>query len=485
MQPQLYQERDEAIETFDEQLHQLSFFTPTDDIKEQIQRVRDEWATYKKIAGWSIKKDAASKLLKQAIDILQATKALHNAYVDYQKTQLTASPSNSSLSIKQYLKQNNNQRILIERVIMYYLAEKQGIDATASGHQLHDAERTFSRILKILEEAKITSTAIQKKLDIVREDWDKISEHLIFVNKDQSYIPDMLQRAARIATTIVDVESIYLDLSVKLSLSYTLNEATTQSICIQKITKAYIASGYTPMAFKYKKEVSEYVDDFEKRMNIMAANAPTEQVKNSVKVVKTMWKNYKTLVEDIDNTDELHALKVLEQCHVVAAACDRVSEEIRNYAQSIPAYKALSYENGELVDPSLDITQQIYTASDLQIYTERIILYTMMKMRNLDVQVSDERLKDCVQNFEAKFKELEQSRLNSNAMNILLKSCATEWDWIKDGTKGTEVEDIDSMLEYSHLLVRKLTKLSNLYEHKMNSFFAEDLDESGTPISKK
>ncbi len=61
MEPKFYRERDAAIELFDRQLRQLSYYTPTEEIKSNLQRVRDLWEPYKKIAGWSIKKDAASK----------------------------------------------------------------------------------------------------------------------------------------------------------------------------------------------------------------------------------------------------------------------------------------------------------------------------------------------------------------------------------------------------------------------------------------
>ena len=105
MEPTLYQERDAAIELFDEQMHQLSLFTPNDDIKDNIQNVRAIWQEYKKIASWSIKKDAASKLLKQSTSILQATKALHAAYYNYNKSLTTPSENSDLITIKQYIKQ--------------------------------------------------------------------------------------------------------------------------------------------------------------------------------------------------------------------------------------------------------------------------------------------------------------------------------------------------------------------------------------------
>jgi hypothetical protein len=474
-EPKLYQERDEAIEKFDEQLHQLSLFTPTEDIKENIQNVRSIWKEYKKVAGWSIKKDAASKLLKQSTVILQATKALFVAYSTYNKSQTTTSDNSDFITINQYIKQNSNQLILMQRIMLYYLSEKQGIDATAAGHNLNDAQKSFSRILGILEKAKITSESIQNKLELIRENWTSVNEHLIFVDKDQSYVDDMLSRSNLISNTIEEISEKYLELAIKLNISYSINEATMQTAYIQKIAKSYIASLNDHIAYKYKKEVIEYVEDFENRMNSMLVTAQTEDIKMSINVVKTMWKNYKKLALNFESMDDLRATKLIEQSYVVMAACDRVSDEIEQYALKIPAYKILSIKDALKIDPSLDISHQIYTSSDLRVNAQRLALYFILKALDIDSDLSTKRLNTYSQAFEKQFEELKASRINSPAMAILLESCNQEWDWLKEASKIASKDDIDLMLEHTDLLSKKLMKLTNLYEHRMNDFFAEDI----------
>ena len=477
MEPKFYQERDEAIEKFEEQLHQLSLFTPTEEIKENIQNVRTIWQEYKKIAGWSIKKDAASKLLKQSTSILQATKALFIAYNNYNKSLTTSSDNSDLITINQYIKQNRNQLILMQRIMLYYLSEKQGIDATAAGHSLNDAQKSFSRILGILEKAKITSKSIQSKLELIRENWTEINQHLIFVDKDQSYIDDMLNRSNLISTTVKEISQKYLELSVKLSISYSINEATMQTVYVQRIAKSYIASINDHIAYKYKKEVIEYVEDFENRMNSMLVTAQTEDIKMSINVVKTMWKNYKKLATNFESMDDLRATKLIEQSYVVMAACDRVSDEIEKYALGIPSYKALSVKDDVKIDPTLDITHQIYVSSDLRVNSQRLALYFILTALEIDSDLSSKRLDTYSQEFKKQFDELKASRINSPAMTVLLESCNKEWDWMKKASKTTKKEDIDLMLEHTNLLSKKLTKLTNLYEHRMNDFFAEDIKE--------
>lgn len=478
MEPKFYRERDEAIEKFDEQLHQLSLFTPTENIKENIQSVREVWLEYKKIANWSIKKDAASKLLKLSTSILQATKSLFLAYSDYNQSLTTSSDDNSDLiTIHQYVKQNRNQLILIQQIMLYYLSEKQGIDATAAGHSLNDAQKSFSRILSILENAKVTSESIQSKLGLVRENWTEINQHLVFVNKDQSYIDDMFNRSNLISDIVEEIAQKYLDLALKLDLSYSINQAGIQTVYVQKIAKAYIASINNHISYKYKKEVIEHVDEFEKRMNSMLITAQTEDIKRAINVVKIMWKNYKNLAIDFETMNDIRATKLIEQSYVVMAACDQVSNEIEKYALEIPAYRALSTKDDVKIESDLDVTHQIYASSDLRVNSQRLALYFILKALDIDSDLSNKRLNTYSQEFKRQFEELKASRINSPAMSILLESCNKEWDWMEVACKTAKKEDIDLMLEHTDLLSKKLMKLTNLYEHRMNDFFAEDIKE--------
>lgn len=481
MEPSFYQNRDKAIELFDEQLHQLSFFIPNKDVKENIQNVRAIWIEYKKIAGWSINKEAASKLLKQSTSILIASKDLYTAYYKYSKS-LTSSSDNSDLiTIKQYIKQNRKQLILIQQIMLYYLAKKQGIDPNLTGRNLENTQKSFSRILSILEKSRITSKSIQNKLALIRKNWAVINPHLTLIDKEQNYVDDMLHRANLISGIIQDISKNYLELSVKLNISYSINEASMQTFYVQRIAKSYIASINNNVAYKYKKEVSEYATDFERRMNSMLITAQTEDIKSAVSVVKTMWKNYKDLATNFESMDDIHATKLIEQSYVVMAACDRVSDEIEKYALGFSAYKALSSNGGVKIDPSLDITHQIHVSSDLKINSQRLALYFILTSLDIDSGLSNKRLMTYIQEFKKQFEELKASKINSSSMTVLLESCNVEWDWINEASKTTAKKDIDLMLEHTSLLSKKLIKLTNLYEHKMNSFFAEDTKEKAPP----
>jgi len=82
-EPKFYQERDQAIEMFDEQLEILKSYAPTDKVKQAIRNVRILWVDYKKVASWSINTKGALQVLEQCDNMLLASNHLVYAYEEY------------------------------------------------------------------------------------------------------------------------------------------------------------------------------------------------------------------------------------------------------------------------------------------------------------------------------------------------------------------------------------------------------------------
>lgn len=478
MEPSFYQERDVAISLFDEQLRKLSFFAPTEDIKSNIERVRKLWVEYKKIAGWSIKKDAGSKLLKLSTGMLQASNALYNAYILYQRSQTTDQNNSDVVTIQEYLKRNIDQQVLVERTMMYYLAEKQGIEGQGTNATFKEAQKIFLRMLNVLAKAEISSASIRNDISTIREQWAVLELHFDNIDKEQDYMKEMFYSANKITALLKHIAKNYQDLSIKLNLSYSLNEAVSQTVLVQQISKAYIASHVNEaLSYQYRKEVTEGVEAFEKRVNSMLHTAQTEEISTALNVVQVMWKNYKKLVTDFENIDEMRKIRLMELCYVVMASCDRVTDEVENYAKSIPAYMDLCMKDGARLEPSMDITYLTRTASRMAGLSERVSLYFMMKSAKVDNDLSCKRLAETMQEFEKDLEELSSSNLNSIPLQKLLESCSIEWVWMKSACKDANPENIEAMLENANKLRKKMLKASVLYEYVMNDMFSQDVKE--------
>lgn len=478
MEPAFYQERDLVINIFDSQLHKLNLFTPTEEIKSSVERVKKLWGEYKKIAGWSIKKDAASKLLKLSTGMLQSSNALHNAYLNYQRSQTTGYANSDVVTIHEYLKRNINQQVLVERTMMYYLAEKQGIDAHGAGATFKEAQKIFLRMLNILDKAEISTASAHQDLTIIRQQWSILDKYFNNVDNNQDYMKEVFHSANKISALLKKIAKSYKDLSTKLNLSYSLNEAISQTILVQQISRAYIAShSVEDLGYQYRKEITEGVAVFEKHINSMLHTAQREEITNALNVVQTMWKNYKRLVTDFDNINEIRKIRLMELCYIVMASCDRVTDEVEKYAKSIPAYMSLCVKDGVPVKNSSNITYLTRTASKMAGLSERISLYFMMKTSKVDHDLSCKRLNETINEFDKYFEELNSSTLNTIATRKLLESCTIEWKWIKSACKSANAENVKLLLENTTQLRKKMLKASILYEHEMNDLFSQDIKE--------
>ena len=483
MEPSFYQERDVAIALFDEQLRKLSFFAPTEEIKFNIERVKKLWKEYKKIAGWSIKKDAGSKLLKLSTGLLQSSNALYNSYVEYQHSQTTTQANSDLVTINEYLRRNIDQQVLVERTMMYYLAEKQNIEAQGTSATFKEAQKIFLRMLNILARAEISSASIRQDIASIRQQWAILEIHFDDVNNEQNYMKEMFYSANKIKALLKHIAKNYKDLAVKLNLSYSLNEAISQTILVQQISNAYIAShADEALSYQYRKEVMDGVEAFEKRITSMLHTAPTEEITEALNVVQIMWKNYQRLVTDLDNINEMSKIRLMELCYVVMASCDQVTDEVENYAKSIPAYMELSIKDGVQVAPSEDITYLTRTASNMAGLSERTSLYYMMKVAKVDYNLSSKRLSATINEFDKYYQELSSSNLNNHALKVLLESCNEEWAWMKSTCENPKEENITLILEKANELRKKMLKVSVLYEHKMNDMFSQDVKEQ-TPTA--
>jgi len=175
----LYVERTNSIEKFDAYFSQLSMFIPNDRVKEYIQSVRGKWQAYKKIADWTIKKEAVYDLLIKLEDLAYATRKLHASYQEYA---YSIDPKNISLATtNQYIKLITHQQILLERTVLYHLVDRQEIADVEDlniYHLLQTTKATFLRSLFVLEKSNLPSKDIGFKIAEIKSGWNRLEKYL-------------------------------------------------------------------------------------------------------------------------------------------------------------------------------------------------------------------------------------------------------------------------------------------------------------------
>ena len=287
-------------------------------------------------------------------------------------------------------------------------------------------------------------------------------------------ISTMLRIADQLSEGYERISVLYEDLGIKLSVSKSINIAAYQNMLTQRIAKSYVAVAYNQMPGRYKRELLTSVDLFEGQMKSMIRSASTEDIRSAVNVVQIMWKNYKKLVLNWEKMDEISVTKVLEKAHIMMATCDKVAQEIENYAQTIPDYKAFFVQkNGEAVEDKNNIARQTHLAGLQRVYSQRIAIYYLMNALKVDTRLSQERMNTCIANYKKNFEQMISSKINTKAINNGLNNAHKDWDAIEQLCASANKEKINTVLTHSSELFEKLDELNLLYEKHMDHMFMQ------------
>lgn len=472
-EPKFYQERDEAILVFQTQLDELKWYTPTEKIKTALDDVRNLWTEYRKVADWSINKKGAEKLLAQCDQMLQASNYLVSTYEEYAEQLGELYKTSEMADIVKLIKETGTQRMLTQRVMLFYLAAKQDIDKDNCIKKLETATKDFNQLIAKLAGAKINSPAIQKEVTETEKYWQALGNYLKYFKDDAVYVNSMLLLSDELTQKADKLFALYQDLGKKLSIGSSINVIAYQNMLTQRIAKSYVAITYNFSAAKYKRELIASIDLFEEQTKSMMQSAPTDEIKEALKVVETMWKNYRTIAMDWQDLDDIKVGKLLEKSHVIMASCDRVAQAIEDYAQTIPEYKAFYEKDGQTVNDKNNIAKQVNIVGSQRVYSQRIVVYFMMNALGKDSQLSQERLKECLTKFQDGYQLLSSSTLITTPISQALHTSHKEWDMIVEACTANQKTEIESVLSHSEHLFSVLDKLNGLYEDLMDELITQ------------
>ncbi|MGH1337505.1 MAG: type IV pili methyl-accepting chemotaxis transducer N-terminal domain-containing protein [Aureispira sp.] len=475
-EPKFYQERDAAIELFQRQLDDLKWYTPTNSTKQDIQRMRELWKEYKAVADWSINKEGALKLLALSDKMLASSNDLFQSYLAYARTlQMESMATPEMRNMIQLIKNAGIQRMLTQRVMLYYLAAKQDIDSNISNRKLSESISEYQQSLDYSINSSLNSASIKQKLKTMSSNWKTLSMSLHTFGADKEQIKTMMGLADNLFENADEISILYQDLGLKLSISNAINTSSYQNMLIQRIAKSYVALSQGHADSKHRRELMSSIDLFEEQMLSMTRSAnANESFREAVGVVKTMWKNYRKLVTNWDDIDELSIIKVLERAHIMMATCDQVGQEIQNYAQTIPDYKEFFVqENGLPVPDQNNVAHQMRLAGLQRAYTQRLAIYCIMNARNLDAQLSKSRMEGIINQYQQNSQALSDSPVKSGAIEKNLSLAQKQWKTLEAYLLHPKKENIEAMLESSDQLFTTLDQLNKDYEEHMDQLFMD------------
>lgn len=200
-----------SVTTFEENLRLLKAFSPSEEITHNISLMDTQWFIYKKIVTGEITRPHAQYVVENNSNILAACELTVNSIVAYAQTQNGASelPNMSAKEIAPLIATAGKQRMLCQRLALYFAAQKLGIkegDVTAN---LKAAMTEFQQNLSMLFVAPANNTEVDDALSEVLTQWNKLRDHAGEIERGEFSATELFTLTNQILTSMDKVTSVY------------------------------------------------------------------------------------------------------------------------------------------------------------------------------------------------------------------------------------------------------------------------------------
>lgn len=152
---------DQSMSLFDRQLVELKAFSPAAAIRETFVRLEKSWVDYKEmLVGKAPSQSGAEAVLRQVETILQM------AHEGANQLEKVAGKSSGHL-----VNLTGRQRMLSQRLAVYYFAATAQINTQAATAAIAQARNEFVSTMNTLREAPETNDAVRAELKLGDEQW--------------------------------------------------------------------------------------------------------------------------------------------------------------------------------------------------------------------------------------------------------------------------------------------------------------------------
>ena len=159
--PMAQQVLDKSLALFDRQLVELKAFASSADIVSTYNKLDDSWGTFKKaLVGSTPSRDSASAMLQLNAGVLALA---HQGTLQFESA--LGKPSGKLVNIA------GRQRMLSQRMAMYYLAARLPVDAPVATTEITKARGEFVSAMALLRQAPETTPQIQEQLQLADGQW--------------------------------------------------------------------------------------------------------------------------------------------------------------------------------------------------------------------------------------------------------------------------------------------------------------------------
>ena len=469
-----YLQIDSSLLVFEENLVELAEFSESPILKPALTDLKNNWKEYSLVVSREIGPKTCSKLLKLERKTYEAAEAYCFALSGY----IAQIYPNIARNLKESYGLSSRayaQAIFAESYMFYQYASRLDLPEKRSlERSLKKVEEQTLANFDILLNSKINTASTKEQLQSIKEKWLVLSKEFEnYSPKKRSYMTSLASSSDQSSQALCRLASEYSQLVEVLSVSHLVAMVSRHRAQNKEMARTYLLAAFDLERDRSARQsLDELISEFEGRNRRLVVFAPTKAARRSAETIGRFWKNYKKALKK--NYTEEGLFKLIEQSHIIMAACDRMAEDLENYAGQLPLYpkeqKARPKE--ERIIHLLNIVG--HQTTDIQ----RLLIYRVQTAKNQGGSISLRRYEDTVKEFEQSLQQLQTFEDNTPAIVEGLHKLETLWTQLKNdylGPQTLEKEELLSCIEQIDLLASELKQLSILYENMVNTLVQKSL----------